>query len=157
MSIYIYLYIHLNVSIRLSIYAGAALKQYGALGPARDHDRLRHRPVEWGRRVCGGLPGPSFGGEHGPFQWGWRGVGLCSPCLRWWGRLCRRRCAAGGCARAVLLWGGVSRGYTIIMILAQITCAPAASAIAPAAQMSASAMSASSPPAAADRAAASLA
>jgi len=22
-----------------------------------------------------------------------------SPCLRWWGRLCRRRCATGGCAR----------------------------------------------------------
>jgi len=28
------------------------------------------------------------------------------------GQLCRRRCAAGGCARAVLVWGGVSRGYT---------------------------------------------
>jgi len=41
-------------------------------------------------------------------------VGLCSPCLRWRGRLCRRQCAAGGCARAVLMWGGVSRGYTII-------------------------------------------
>jgi len=37
---------------------------------------------------------------------------LCSPCLWWWGRLCRRWCAAGGCARAVLVWGGVSRGYT---------------------------------------------
>jgi len=24
----------------------------------------------------------------------------------------RRRCAAGGCDRAVLVWGGVSRGYT---------------------------------------------
>ena len=22
---------------------------------------------------------------------------MCPPCLRWWGRLCRRRCAAGGC------------------------------------------------------------
>jgi len=46
------------------------------------------------------------------------GVGalwLCFTCLRWWGRLCRRRCAAGGCARAVLVWGGVSRGYTIIL------------------------------------------
>ena len=41
--------------------------------------------------------------------------GLCFPCLRWWGRLCRRRCAAGGCARAVLVWGGVSRGYTLII------------------------------------------
>jgi len=35
---------------------------------------------------------------------------VSTPCLRWWGRLCRRRCAAGGCARAVLVWGGVSRG-----------------------------------------------
>jgi len=41
-----------------------------------------------------------------------RCVGLCPPCLWWCGRLCRRRCAAGGCARAVLVWGGVSRGYT---------------------------------------------
>jgi len=40
-------------------------------------------------------------------EWDWRAVGLCSPCLRWWGRLCRRRCAAGGCARAVLVWGGL--------------------------------------------------
>jgi len=47
---------------------------------------------------------------------GWHAVGLCFPCLRWWGRLCRRRCAAGGCARAVLVRGGVSRGYTIIII-----------------------------------------
>jgi len=47
-----------------------------------------------------------------PFGWDWRAVGLCSPCLRWWGRLCRRQCAVGGCARAVLVWGGVSRGYT---------------------------------------------
>jgi len=39
-------------------------------------------------------------------------VGLSSPCLWWWARLCRRRCAAGGCARAVLVWGGVSWGYT---------------------------------------------
>ena len=62
-------------------------------------------------------PGPSFGGEHRPFEWGWRDVRLCFPCLRWWGRLCRRRCAAGGCARAVLMWGGVSRGYTIIITL----------------------------------------
>jgi len=54
----------------------------------------------------------TFGGEHRPFEWGWRAVGLCSPCLWWWGRLCRRRCAAGGCARAVLVWRGVSRGYT---------------------------------------------
>jgi len=52
---------------------------------------------------------------HRPFEWGWRAVGVCSPCLRWWGRLCRRRCPAEGCARAVLMWGGVSRGYTIII------------------------------------------
>jgi len=42
-------------------------------------------------------------------------VGLCFPCLRWWGQLCRRRCAAGSCACAVLVWGGVARGYTIII------------------------------------------
>ena len=55
----------------------------------------------------------SFGSEHRPFERGRRAVGLCSPCLWWWGRLCRRRCG-GGCARAalVLVWGGVSRGYT---------------------------------------------
>ena len=47
-------------------------------------------------------PGPRPSGrEHRPFEWGWRAVGLCSPCLRWWGRLCRRRCAAGSCVRAV--------------------------------------------------------
>jgi len=79
--------------------------------------------------VCGGAPcggkhigltpgpGSSFGGEHKPFEWGWCAVGLCTPCLRWWGRLCRRWCAAGGRARAVLDWGGVSRGYTIIITL----------------------------------------
>jgi len=44
-------------------------------------------------------------------------VGLCFPCLGWWGRLCRRRCAAGGCAHAILMWGGVSRGYTTIIIM----------------------------------------
>jgi len=35
-----------------------------------------------------------------------RAVELCSPCLWWGGKLCRR-CAAGGCARAVLVlvWG----------------------------------------------------
>jgi len=47
------------------------------------------------------------------FEWGWRAVGLCSPCLWWWGRLCRRRCAAGGCARAVLV-GEVSLGGILI-------------------------------------------
>jgi len=57
-------------------------------------------------------PGPSFGGEHRPSEWGWRAVRLCSPCLWWWRRLCRRRFVAGGCARAVLVWGVVSRGYT---------------------------------------------
>ena len=36
-------------------------------------------------------------------------MGLCFPCLRWWGRLCRRRCAAGGWP--VLSWcGEVSLG-----------------------------------------------
>jgi len=43
------------------------------------------------------------------FEWGWCAVGLCSPCLWWLGRLCRRRCAAGGRARAVLEWAGVGR------------------------------------------------
>jgi len=51
---------------------------------------------------------------HRPFEWGWRAVGLRSPCLWWWGRLCRRRCAARSCAGAVLLKGGVSRGYTYL-------------------------------------------
>jgi len=41
-----------------------------------------------------------------------RAVGLCSPCLGMWGRLRRRRCAAGGCAHAVLAWGGVYRQLT---------------------------------------------
>ena len=58
-------------------------------------------------RTCGYRRGTS---ELGRAQLERRAVGLCSPCLRWWGRLCRRRCAAGGCARAVLVWGGVSRG-----------------------------------------------
>ena len=57
-------------------------------------------------------PGPSFGSEHRPFEWGRHAVGLCFPCLWWWGLLCRRWCAARDCARAVLVWGGVSRGYT---------------------------------------------
>jgi len=56
-------------------------------------------------------PGPSFGGEHRPFEWGWRAVGLCSPCCGGGGWLCQRRCAAGGCARAVLVWGGLSGVY----------------------------------------------
>jgi len=50
-----------------------------------------------------------------PFEWGWRAllwpVGLCFPCPWWRGRLCRRRCAAGGCARAVLVWGNCLPGY----------------------------------------------
>jgi len=37
-------------------------------------------------------------------------MGLCYSCLWWSGWLCWRRCAAGGCAHAVLVWGGVSRG-----------------------------------------------
>ena len=42
------------------------------------------------------------------------GVGALWDCVP---RVCgggggRRRYAAGGCARAVLVWGGVSRGYT---------------------------------------------
>ena len=37
-------------------------------------------------------------------------VGMCSPCLQWWGRLCWRRCALGG-AVPVLSWcGEVSLG-----------------------------------------------
>jgi len=54
-------------------------------------------------------PGPSFGGEHRPFEWGWRAVGLCFPCLRWWGRLCRRRCAPGA-VPVLSLCGEVSLG-----------------------------------------------
>jgi len=43
-------------------------------------------------------PSPRFGGEHKPFEWGWRTVRLCSPCLWGWGAavpaavmLCPRR------------------------------------------------------------------
>jgi len=36
-------------------------------------------------------PGPFFGGEHRPFEWGKRAVGLCSPCLDGEGG-----CAGGG-------------------------------------------------------------
>jgi len=50
-----------------------------------------------------------IGGKHQHHHHSWRAVKLCSPFLRWGGRLCPR-CAAGGCARAVLVWGGVSRG-----------------------------------------------
>ena len=63
-----------------------------------------------------GLPPLPFWGEHRPFEWGWRAVGLCSPCLWWWGRLCRRRCAAGGCARAVLVSGRSLGGKHIIIV-----------------------------------------
>jgi len=50
-----------------------------------------------------------------PFEWGWRAVGLCSPCLWWWGRLCRRRCAVG--AVLALSWcGKVSLGGKLILI-----------------------------------------
>jgi len=45
--------------------------------------------------------GPSFGGEHRPFEWGWRAVGLCSPCLR---------CSGGGCAG-----GGVPLGAVPVL------------------------------------------
>jgi len=48
-----------------------------------------------------------------PFEWGWRAVRLCSSCLWWWGRLCRR-CAAGGCARAVLVVGRCLSGVNIV-------------------------------------------
>jgi len=51
----------------------------------------------------------SFGGEHRPFEWGWRAVGLRFPCLRW------RGSCAGGCVPLVavpaLCWvGKVSLG-----------------------------------------------
>ena len=46
------------------------------------------------------VPGNSL--IHRPFEWGWRAVGLCSPCLRWRGRLCRRQCAAGGLCPCML-------------------------------------------------------
>ena len=34
--------------------------------------------------------------------------------------LCRRRCAAGGCAHAVLVWGGVSWGYEQALVSLQL-------------------------------------
>jgi len=40
-------------------------------------------------------------------------VGLRSTCLWWWERLCRRRFAARGCARAVLVGGGGLSGVNI--------------------------------------------
>jgi len=93
------------------------------MGPGAGCTSLEPPVYKCRERIWAGVPsahtwpGPSFGGEHRPFEWGWRAVGLCSPCLRWWGRLCRRQCAAGGCARAVLVWEGVSRGYTISIII----------------------------------------
>jgi len=50
-------------------------------------------------------PGPSFGGEHRPFEWGWCAVGLCFSCLRYSGG----GCAGGGVplgAVPVLSWCG---------------------------------------------------
>jgi len=97
LSLYIYIYLYTSISISIYIYISVNLasKLFGPASTCLSAD-----------------PGPglSFGGEHRPFEWGWRAVGMCSPCLGWWGRLCRRRCAAGGCARAVLVWGGFSRG-----------------------------------------------
>jgi len=56
--------------------------------------------------------GPLSGVSIGRFS----GVGALWDCvlrgLWWWERLCRQRCAAAGCVRAVLVWGDVSRGYT---------------------------------------------
>ena len=53
-------------------------------------------------------PGPSFGSEHRPLEWGWRSAGLCSPCLWWWGR----RCAVGGAVHVLSWCGEVSLGGT---------------------------------------------
>jgi len=58
-------------------------------------------------------PGPSFGSGHGPFEWGWRAVGLCFSLCGGGGS-----CAGGGVplgAVLVLSWCGevsLSRGYT---------------------------------------------
>jgi len=100
-------------------------KQGGGRGRTKSRNRRvffsRYLAANDGRTRANGpafdlLP-PNLTIYYRPFEWGWRAVGLCFPCLRWWGRLCRRRCAAGGCARAVLMWGGVSRGYTIIITI----------------------------------------
>jgi len=40
----------------------------------------------------------------------WVGFGLETVV---WGRLCRRQCAAGGCARAVLVWGRCISGVYV--------------------------------------------
>jgi len=67
--------------------------------------------------------GPPFWGEHRPFEWAWRGVGLCSSCLWWWGRLC-----GGGVplvAVPALSWcGKVSLGGKHIIIASLHTHTP---------------------------------
>ena len=54
-------------------------------------------------------PGPSFGGEHRPFEWGWRAVGVF-PVTAVVGAAVPAAVCRWGLARAVLVWGGVSRG-----------------------------------------------
>jgi len=68
-------------------------------------------------------PGPSFGGEHRPFEWGKRAVGLCSPCLDGEGG-----CAGGGVplgAVPVLSWcgevslGGIQSSSSVSLVQAR--------------------------------------
>jgi len=70
-------------------------------------------------------PGPPFGGEHRPFDWGWRAVGLCSPCLRWWGRLCRAAVRIKVRATSALSWcggGGSLGGNGKHVIISRVGC-----------------------------------
>jgi len=54
--------------------------------------------------------------EHRPFEWGWRAVELCSPCLWWWGRLCRGGVPLG--AVPALSWcGEVPLGAILFIII----------------------------------------
>jgi len=50
-------------------------------------------------------PGPSFGGEHRPFEWGWRAVGLF-PVSVVVGAAVPAAVCRWGLARAFLMWGG---------------------------------------------------
>ena len=61
------------------------------MGPGAGCTSLEPPVYKCRERIWAGVPsahtwpGPSFGGEHRPFEWGWRAVRLCFPCLRWWG------------------------------------------------------------------------
>jgi len=64
--------------------SGAANGRAGEEYQVKARYQVRANPLLWTNQ-----PAVPFGGEHSQFEWGWRAVGLCSPCLWWWGRLCR--------------------------------------------------------------------